>query len=291
MLPDGRGWLLVEFGGETKEESDEKARALMRDLEKRRRAAVGDEAVRRPRQRAAHLGGARGGARRDGVRPGQGGHARGLGGLRRSARAARRVPPPPLEARREVRLRELALRPLRPGLRPRPLELRPGHEARHREVPALARGRERPRARARRLVVRGARRRPVARGAPPEDVRRRPRPRLRGVQVDLGSRLEDEPGQGRPARTASTRTSASAPTTSRGGRRSSSATRATTATSRTRPSAASASASAARPTGSTSCARRSWRRARRCTRPAAARVSCSRCSKGRSSPTAGSRTR
>ena len=34
MLPDGRGWLLVEFGGETKDEADEKARALMRDLEK-----------------------------------------------------------------------------------------------------------------------------------------------------------------------------------------------------------------------------------------------------------------
>ncbi len=33
MLPDGRGWLLVEFGGETKDESDAKARALMRDLE------------------------------------------------------------------------------------------------------------------------------------------------------------------------------------------------------------------------------------------------------------------
>ncbi len=34
MLPDGRGWLLVEFGGETKDESDAKARALMQDLEK-----------------------------------------------------------------------------------------------------------------------------------------------------------------------------------------------------------------------------------------------------------------
>jgi FAD/FMN-containing dehydrogenase/Fe-S oxidoreductase len=34
QLPDGKGWLLVEFGGETKEESDEKARALMRDLER-----------------------------------------------------------------------------------------------------------------------------------------------------------------------------------------------------------------------------------------------------------------
>jgi FAD/FMN-containing dehydrogenase/Fe-S oxidoreductase len=34
MLPDGGGWLLVEFGGDTKEEADEKARALMADLEK-----------------------------------------------------------------------------------------------------------------------------------------------------------------------------------------------------------------------------------------------------------------
>jgi FAD/FMN-containing dehydrogenase/Fe-S oxidoreductase len=34
MLPDGHGWLLVEFGGDTKDDSDDKARALMRDLEK-----------------------------------------------------------------------------------------------------------------------------------------------------------------------------------------------------------------------------------------------------------------
>ncbi|MGH2977432.1 MAG: FAD-binding oxidoreductase, partial [Gaiellaceae bacterium] len=34
MLPGGGGWLFVEFGGETKDESDAKARALMRDLEK-----------------------------------------------------------------------------------------------------------------------------------------------------------------------------------------------------------------------------------------------------------------
>jgi FAD/FMN-containing dehydrogenase/Fe-S oxidoreductase len=32
MLPQGKGWLLVEFGGETKEESDGKARALMARL-------------------------------------------------------------------------------------------------------------------------------------------------------------------------------------------------------------------------------------------------------------------
>src|SRR5439155_13819025 len=34
MLPDGRGFLVVEFGGETKEEADEKAHALIADAKK-----------------------------------------------------------------------------------------------------------------------------------------------------------------------------------------------------------------------------------------------------------------
>src|SRR5204863_7445418 len=34
MLPDGHGFLLVEFGGETKDEADEKARKLMAQLKK-----------------------------------------------------------------------------------------------------------------------------------------------------------------------------------------------------------------------------------------------------------------
>jgi hypothetical protein len=186
---------------------------------------------------------------------------------------------------------ESSLTATRPGLRPRPLELRPGHEARHREVPALARGRERPRARARRLVVRRARRRPVARGAPAEDVRRRPRPRFREFKSIWDPDWKMNPGKvvrpyrvdenlrpRRRLRAVAAEGQVRVPARP-------------TATSRTRPSAVSASASAARPTGSTSCARRSWRRVRRCTPPAAARVSCSRCSKGRSSPTAGSRTR
>jgi FAD/FMN-containing dehydrogenase/Fe-S oxidoreductase len=33
LLPEGRGWLVVEFGGETKDEADERARALMAELE------------------------------------------------------------------------------------------------------------------------------------------------------------------------------------------------------------------------------------------------------------------
>ncbi len=36
LLPDGRGWLLIETGGETREEADERAREIMRTLEKSR---------------------------------------------------------------------------------------------------------------------------------------------------------------------------------------------------------------------------------------------------------------
>src|SRR5439155_17579741 len=34
LLPPGHGWLLVEFGGESKEDADAQARALMRRLER-----------------------------------------------------------------------------------------------------------------------------------------------------------------------------------------------------------------------------------------------------------------
>jgi FAD/FMN-containing dehydrogenase/Fe-S oxidoreductase len=34
LLPEGRGWLIVEFGGETKDEADERGRALIADLER-----------------------------------------------------------------------------------------------------------------------------------------------------------------------------------------------------------------------------------------------------------------
>src|SRR5437660_6956911 len=37
LLPEGRGWLLVEFGGETKEESDAKAKAMFAKLKRSRR--------------------------------------------------------------------------------------------------------------------------------------------------------------------------------------------------------------------------------------------------------------
>jgi len=34
LEPEGEGWLLVEFGGDSKEEADEKARGLMEELKK-----------------------------------------------------------------------------------------------------------------------------------------------------------------------------------------------------------------------------------------------------------------
>jgi FAD/FMN-containing dehydrogenase/Fe-S oxidoreductase len=41
LVPDGRGWLLVEFGGETKEEADERAHGLMAGLEVGKDALTG----------------------------------------------------------------------------------------------------------------------------------------------------------------------------------------------------------------------------------------------------------
>jgi FAD/FMN-containing dehydrogenase len=116
LLPDGRGWLLIETGGETKDEADDRAREIMRTLERRRRAAR-PEALRRRPQRAARLGGSRGRPRRHRLRARPLRHLRGLGGLGRPARAARRLPARAREAGHALRVRERALRPLRPGLR------------------------------------------------------------------------------------------------------------------------------------------------------------------------------
>ena len=200
MLPDGRGWLLVEFGGETKEEADAKARALMRRAREDGAAAVGDEAVRRPPTASSTSGRC---ARRASAR-------------RRSSRASRTryegwedsaVPPERLgeylrdsrKLARALRLRELALRPLRPGLRPRALELRP-----RRRATGIAKFRALPRRGGRPRASSSAARSPAStatasrapsccrRCSATELVERVPR-----VQVDLGSRLEDEPGQGR----------------------------------------------------------------------------------------------
>jgi FAD/FMN-containing dehydrogenase/Fe-S oxidoreductase len=52
LMPDGAGWLVVEFGGETKEESDEKAQALMADLRKEKGGLQGMKLYDDPEQEA-----------------------------------------------------------------------------------------------------------------------------------------------------------------------------------------------------------------------------------------------
>jgi hypothetical protein len=37
LLPDGKAWLLVEFGGDSKEESDAKAKKLIEDYKKEKK--------------------------------------------------------------------------------------------------------------------------------------------------------------------------------------------------------------------------------------------------------------
>ena len=52
QMPEGRAWLMVEFGGETREEADEKARALVRDLERTEHAPAGCSIFDDPEQEA-----------------------------------------------------------------------------------------------------------------------------------------------------------------------------------------------------------------------------------------------
>ena len=226
MLPDGRGWLLVEFGGETKEESDAKARALMRDLEKDGRPPSGMKLYDDP-DSEQHIWEVReAGLGATAFIPGKDGHVRGLGGLGGPARAARRVP---------ARLAKLAERyGYESSLYGHygqgcvharwnfDLVTKPGH----REVPAL-----RSRTRADLVLALGG---SLSGEHGDGQSRAELLPKMFGdelvdaferVQVDLGPRLEDEPGQGRRPVPRRREPPARAPTTSRGGRRSSSPTR------------------------------------------------------------------
>jgi FAD/FMN-containing dehydrogenase len=149
LLPDGRGWLLVEFGGETKEEADANAQALMSTLKPGKNGLTGMKLYDDPPSekhvwevREAGLGATA-------FIPGK---PDTYEGWEDSA-----VPP--------ERLGEYlrAIGPLRPGLHPRALELRPEDEGGDPDLPPLRRGRFRPRPQPGRLALRGARRRPVTR--------------------------------------------------------------------------------------------------------------------------------
>ena len=199
QLPLGGGWLFVEFGGDTKDEADEKARALMRDLERDHVPPSGmklydDDSAEQHiwEVREAGLGATA-------FIPGK---PDTYEGWEDSA-----VPPEHLGDY----LRRLAKLGEKYGYESSlyghygqgcvharwnfDLVTKPGIE----KFRALARRGERSRARARRHALGRARRRSVEGRVPPEDVRRAAHRGVRGVQVDLGSRLEDESRQGRPA--------------------------------------------------------------------------------------------
>ena len=115
LLPRGGGWLLVEFGGESKEEADEKAHRLMDHLKSVANPPsmklFDDEA------KEEHLWKVR--------ESGLGATVRfrkrclgGVGGFGRPARSCGKLPVRPAQAADQVQLRLLALRPLRPRLHP-----------------------------------------------------------------------------------------------------------------------------------------------------------------------------
>ena len=169
-LPAGQAYLLVQMGGDTQEEADGAADAMLgldRQEQGRRRRRV----LRRPGAGEADVAGPRVRARGHSTGAGPARHLARLGGLRRRRRRPRRLPARPAEALRRVRLRAgLALRALRPGLRALPHPVRPADRGRHRRLPPLRRTRRRPRGLLRRVVLRRARRRPAARRAAAEDV-------------------------------------------------------------------------------------------------------------------------
>lgn len=50
LLPEGKGWLIVEFGGETKQEADDKARALLQEIKQQSKSARGTKIFDDPRE-------------------------------------------------------------------------------------------------------------------------------------------------------------------------------------------------------------------------------------------------
>ncbi len=136
LLPDGKGWLLVEFGGDTKAESDAKATAAMTALRKRPHAPTmklyddpaAEERLWKVRESGlgatAHVPDAPvtwEGWEDSAVPPDR------VGDYLRDLRATVR----------QVRLRVRVLRALRAGLHPHANRLRSRIDSRHREIQSV----------------------------------------------------------------------------------------------------------------------------------------------------------
>ena len=120
---------LVEFGGETKDEADDAgARAASHASSSAAAGCAAMKLLRRPAERAARLGGPRGRASaRPRSFPGQPDTLRGLGGLRRPAGAARRVPARPARLADRYGYRSALYGHFGQGCVHARIELRPAH--------------------------------------------------------------------------------------------------------------------------------------------------------------------
>ena len=118
-LPPGDAWLLVEFGGETREEAPG---ASPGDWRPARTRSCGDSG-----RAGEDLAGARGRGGDDLARSPPRRRLAGLGGLGGGARALRRLSPRPPRPPRPSRLSRGLLRPLRGGVPPRAHRLRLQH--------------------------------------------------------------------------------------------------------------------------------------------------------------------
>jgi FAD/FMN-containing dehydrogenase len=180
----GDAWLLVQFGADTAEESQEQARRFM-DWCRTERGMAGDRILT---MKSAE----------------EGGHSSEIWEIRESGLGATAFPPgerdhwPGWEdsAAGQVRPEGRDVRPLRPGLHPLADQLRPDARGRRARVPALPRRRVGPRREVQRVAVGRARRRPATRRVPRQAVRRGARRRHARVQAHLGPRGPHEPRQG-----------------------------------------------------------------------------------------------
>ncbi len=192
-LPDGVGFLLVEMGAWSAGRSARQGRSHRPRLAILALPAGGAH---------LHAGGSRFRLARARVRPRRHGFCarrarslRGLGRCRRSARAARQLSARHHQAHGRVRLPQPALRPLRPGLRAHPHQLRFHHSKRNTNIPRVHRSRRRRRDLLRRIALRRARRRPGARGSAAQNVRPRAHRGLPRIQDALGSGQSHESRQ------------------------------------------------------------------------------------------------
>ena len=268
LLPEGGGWLVVEFGADNIGGSGSQSRVP--DGSARAAAAPPDMRLFTDPREAKPVWDVReSGLGVTSHVPGEPLTLGRLGGLRRRARKTWRLPARSAQAHAGLSLRGLVLRPFRSRLRAHPHRFR---SANRRGIAKFRQFMEE----AADLVVRyggslsgehgdGQ----VARRTAAQDVRPGNDAGLPRIQVHLGSRLADESRASSSSRTASMKICASAPTTIPGSRRRISSFPTITAASQTRPCAAWASASAAA-TKAASCVPATASRAKRSTRPAAA---------------------